>query len=78
MIDKYMQGYAARVYGMQGPNTWPSDDSCDAILSPIIKRAPGRPKITRRRVANEPTNPYKLTRNGYAVKCENCGGSDII
>ena len=26
MIDKYMQGYAAQVYGIRGPNTRPSDD----------------------------------------------------
>jgi hypothetical protein len=74
MIDKYMQGNATRVYGMQGPNTWPSDDPCDSIMLPIIKRALRRPKIARRRAANEPISPYKLTCSGYVVKCENCEG----
>ncbi|XP_059450921.1 uncharacterized protein LOC132181698 [Corylus avellana] len=73
-MDKYIQGYAARVYGMEGPQTWPADDPCDQILPPCIRRAPGRPKISRRKAVDEPTNPYKLTRSGYIVKCGNCGG----
>ncbi|XP_059461967.1 uncharacterized protein LOC132190960 [Corylus avellana] len=73
-MDKYMQGYAARVYGMEGPQTWPADDPCDEIQPPIIRRAPGRPKISRRKDVDESTNPYKLTRSGYIVKCGNCGG----
>jgi hypothetical protein len=73
-MEKYMEGYAPRVFGMEGPNTWPTDDPCDPIMPPIVRRAPGRPKITRRKEADEPTNPYKLTRSGYTVKCGNCGG----
>ncbi|XP_059461803.1 uncharacterized protein LOC132190770 [Corylus avellana] len=46
-MDKYMQGYAVRVYGMEGPQTWPADDPRDQILPPCIRRAPGRPKISR-------------------------------
>ena len=73
-IDKYMEGYAPRVFSGEGPNTWPVDDPCDPIMPPIVRRAPGRLKIARQREADEPTNPYKLTRSGYTVKCENCGG----
>jgi hypothetical protein len=73
-IDKYMEGYAPRVFGMEGLNTWPADDSCDPIMPPVIRRAPSRPKIARQREAGEPTNPYKLTHNGYVVKYENCEG----
>jgi hypothetical protein len=46
-MEKYMEGYAPRVYGMEGPNTWPTDDPCDPIMPPIVRRAPSRPKITR-------------------------------
>jgi hypothetical protein len=73
-IEKYIEGYAPRIFGMEGPNTWPVDDPCDVILPPVVRRAPGKPKISRRRAAEEPTNPYKLTRCGYVVKCGNCGG----
>ncbi|XP_059458345.1 uncharacterized protein LOC132187941 [Corylus avellana] len=73
-MDTYMQCYAARVYGMEGPMTLSSDDPCNVILPPIIRKASGRPKIARKRAANEPINPYKLTCSGYLVKCENCGG----
>ena len=70
-----MHAYVARVYGMQGPNTWPTDNSCDKILPPIVRRAPSRPKIARRRAPHKPTNPYKIRRSGYIVKCGNCGDS---
>jgi hypothetical protein len=73
-MEKYMLGYTSQVYGMEGPQTWPADDECDAILPPNNKRAPGRPKVSRRKAADEPTNPYKLTRSSYTVKCANCGG----
>jgi hypothetical protein len=73
-MDKHMQGYASRVYGIEGLQTWPANDPCDAILAPNIQRALGRPKISRKRAADEPPNPYKLTCSGYSVKCANCGG----
>ena len=46
-IDKYIEGYAPRVFGMKGLNTWPTNDPCDPIMPTIIRRAPGRPKIAR-------------------------------
>ena len=73
-IDKYMEGYIPRVFVVEGPNTWPADDPCNPIMTLVIRRASGRPKIARRREADELTNPYKLTRSGCVVKCENCGG----
>ena len=73
-IEKYMEGYVARVFGVEGPNTWPTDDPCEVILPLVVRRAPGRPKIVRQRTVDEPTNPYKLTRSGYVVKCGNYGG----
>jgi hypothetical protein len=73
-MEKYMLSYAGRVYGMEGPQTWPADDECDAILPLNNKKAPGRPKVSRRKVVDEPSNPYRLTRSGYDVKCANYGG----
>ena len=70
-IGKYMEGYALKNFGVEGPNTWSSDDPCDPIMSPVIRKALGKPKIARRREADKPTNPYKLTRSEYAMKCEN-------
>ena len=73
-MKKYMQGYVGRVYGIEGPQTWPTNDPCDAIMSPNIRKDHGRPKISYKRAANEPPNPYKLIRSGYSVKCANCEG----
>jgi hypothetical protein len=67
-IDKYMVGYAPRIFGVEGPNTWLADDPCDPIMSLVVRRTLGRPKIARRKEADE------LTRSGYTVKCGNCGG----
>jgi hypothetical protein len=72
-IEKYMERYAPRVFGVEGSNTWPADDLCDPIMPPVVRRAPGKPKIARRRKVDESTNPYKLTRSGYVVKYGNCG-----
>jgi hypothetical protein len=69
-----MQGYVGRVYGVEGPHTWPANNSCDAIMLPNIRRAPSRLKISRKRAANEPSNLYKLTHSGYSMKCANCEG----
>jgi hypothetical protein len=30
--------------------------------------------VSRKKATDKPPNPYKLTRNGYVVKCANCGG----
>jgi hypothetical protein len=45
-----MQGYAVRVYGIEGLKTWLADGPCDEILPPINKWALGRPKIDRRKL----------------------------
>ena len=73
-MEKYMQWYAGRVYGIESPHTWPADDPCDAILPPNIQKASSRLNINCKRVTDEPINPYKLTRSEYFVKRANCGG----
>jgi hypothetical protein len=46
-IDKYMEEYATRVFGMEGPNIWPVDDPFDHIIPPVFRRALGRSKTAR-------------------------------
>jgi hypothetical protein len=59
---------------MEGPQTWLADDECYPILPPNNRRASGRPKVSRKKVTDEPPNPYKLTCSGYVMKYANCGG----
>ena len=73
-MGKYMLAYADQVYGMESPQTWPSNDECDPILPPNNRRGPERPRVSRKKATNEPPNRYKLTRSGYVVTCANCGG----
>jgi hypothetical protein len=56
-IEKYIQGYVGRVYGIEGPHTWLVDDPCYAILPPNIQMAPRRLKISCKRAADETPNP---------------------
>ena len=58
---------------MQCPNTLSVDDAYNEILPPIVKRAPSRPLITRRRAPDKPTNPYKLSCSGYVVNVKIVG-----
>ena len=39
-MEKYMEGYALRVFGVEEPNTWLADDPYDPIMSPIVRMAP--------------------------------------
>jgi len=57
---------------MPEPDEWPKV-TVDTILPPLVRTQPGRPKKARRRDADEPQHPYKVTRQGYDVRCENCG-----
>lgn len=75
MVDKYMNAYESQIRAMPGPEEWPRVADCDEMLPPTVRVQPGRPKKVRRRAPDEPTNPYKISRAGYVVKCGNCGGN---
>ena len=44
------------------------------ILPPKCRKQTGRPKKLRRRAADEPRNPYKVSRVGRVMTCQRCGG----
>jgi hypothetical protein len=73
MMAKYMQAYEPQIRVMLGPEEWPTTDGCDEIMLPIVIVQPRHPKKGRRWAPNEPTNPYKISRNGCVVTCVNCG-----
>ena len=51
---------------------WPEVDG-DAILRPIHKIQPGRPKIDKRRKDKDGVhNPYKMKRNQTSLRCAYC------
>jgi hypothetical protein len=74
MMEKYMHAYRPQVHAMPGPEEWLDVDDCDEGLPLVARVQLGRPKKARRRVPDEPTNPYKISRSGYVVTCGNCRG----
>jgi hypothetical protein len=60
---------------MPWPKEWPNANACDEILPPIMRVQLGhQKKKTMRRATDEPTNPYKISRNGYVVTSGKCEG----
>jgi len=70
--DTYKKAYAPSIHPMPGPEEWPKV-IVDSILPPLVRTQPGWPKKARRRDADELQHPYKVTRQGYDVRCGNCG-----
>jgi hypothetical protein len=70
--DTYKKAYAPSIHPMPGPDEWPKV-TVDTILPPLVRAQPGRPKKARRKETDEPEHPYKVTRQGYDVRCGNCG-----
>ena len=50
-----------------GPNLWP------LLQTPVMRRAPGRPKKARNKRNDEFTNTFKLQRQSKSVVCKKCG-----
>jgi hypothetical protein len=74
MLDKYIQAYECQTCAMLGPNDWPNAEGADEIFPSNVRVQPGRIRKARRKALDEPINPYKISRNGYVVKCGNYGG----
>ena len=70
--DTYIALYSHLIQPCNGPDLWPEVDG-DAILPPIHKIQPRRPKIDRRRKdKDEVHNPYKMKRNQTSLRCAHC------
>ena len=70
--DTYIALYSHLIQPCNGPDLWPDIDE-DAILPPIYKIQPRRPKIDiRRKDIDEVHNPYKMKRNQTSLRCAHC------
>ena len=70
--DTYIALYSHLIQPCNGLDLWSEVDG-DAILPPIHKIQPRRPKIDRRRKdKDEVHNPYKMKRNQISLKCAHC------
>ena len=67
-VARFKAAYAGRVEPMPDRSQWPEVDLGFKVYPPLRGRAPGRPKVQRRRGCLE-NNPNKKK-----VKCKCCGG----
>ena len=71
-VEKYISTYAIGLEPTNGPNMWPKAAG-NLIKPPNFTKMPGRPKIRRKRDADEePKNLTKLPRNGLQITCQVC------
>ncbi|GAV61657.1 hypothetical protein CFOL_v3_05184 [Cephalotus follicularis] len=68
--DAYMKAYRVGIDPVRGQDDWETS-SLDPILSPLMKRQPGRAKMLRKKGADEP-NPTKLKRKCKTISCSRC------
>ena len=69
--DTYVKTYKTPISPMPGQFEWISSGQPTPI-APTIYKLPGRPPIKRKRDADEPRNPYKVSKANKPIKCGRC------
>ncbi|KAL0007954.1 hypothetical protein SO802_009456 [Lithocarpus litseifolius] len=69
--DAYVETYKTPIPPMPGQSEWVSSGQPKPVVS-IIYKPPGRPPMKRKRNADEPRNPYKVSRANKLVRCGRC------
>ncbi|CAK9155463.1 unnamed protein product [Ilex paraguariensis] len=59
------------IHSLQDQRKWPPTIG-DPLVLPPLRRLPGRPKINRRREANEPIGGPSAARRCLSMKCSIC------
>ena len=70
----YLKAYSAMIHPILHVKRWPPmlEVLPKTVLSPPLRRAPGRPRVNRRREANEGASSSQPKRSS-TLKCGNCG-----
>ncbi|KAK9997845.1 hypothetical protein SO802_017448 [Lithocarpus litseifolius] len=69
--DAYVETYKTPIPPMPGQSEWVSSGQPKPV-APIIYKPPCRPPMKRKRDADEPRNPYKVSRANKPVRCGRC------
>ncbi|XP_027150542.1 uncharacterized protein LOC113750795 [Coffea eugenioides] len=71
--DIYLKAYASMIHPIPHEKRWPPMDEITPkfVLPPPLRRAPGRPRVNRRREADE--GPSSQPKRSSTLKCGNCG-----
>ncbi|WVZ16542.1 hypothetical protein V8G54_009524 [Vigna mungo] len=69
--EAYVTCYEPEIVPINGQQLWSTSDT-GALLPPIYKTPPGRPKKLRRRDADEYVSHVKLSKKNVLMKCSSC------
>ncbi|XP_052194908.1 uncharacterized protein LOC127802872 isoform X2 [Diospyros lotus] len=71
-METFRKAYAHNIDPIPGEEDWPKTNQ-NPLVAPKYNNGPGRPKKARKKAADEPINPYRVSRKGQSLKCGNCG-----
>ncbi|KAK8609691.1 hypothetical protein V6N13_093107 [Hibiscus sabdariffa] len=73
--DTYIKAYSYALQPINGSHNW-KKSGIEAVLPPIEREMPGRPKKNRRKAKDEPKKMKSghISRTGLIMTCRNCGG----
>ncbi|XP_027184198.1 uncharacterized protein LOC113782506 [Coffea eugenioides] len=74
--DMYLKAYSAMIHPIPDVKRWPAmpDLFPKTMLPPLLRRAPGRPRVNRRREADKGASSSQPKRSS-TLKCRNCGAA---
>jgi hypothetical protein len=67
------KAYEPIVYPMPGEEQW-TKTNCEYVDPPVVRIQPGRPRVVRTRVPNEPRNQYRMRKGVVTMRCSRCRG----
>jgi len=69
--DAYVAAYKEMITPLLGQDEW-TETNQPALVAPIVYKLPGRPPMKKKKDADEPNNPYKVSRSNKSIKCGFC------
>ncbi|KAK9998999.1 hypothetical protein SO802_018602 [Lithocarpus litseifolius] len=69
--DVYVAAYKEMITPLPGQDEW-IETNQPAPVAPIMYKPPDRPPMKMKKDANEPNNPYKVSRSTRPIKCGFC------
>ena len=66
--DAYVAAYKKMITPLPGQDEW-VETNLPAPVAPIVYKPAGRPPMKRKKDADEPNNPYKVSRSYKPIKC---------
>ncbi|XP_075663102.1 uncharacterized protein LOC142632612 [Castanea sativa] len=69
--NAFVAAYKEMITPLPGQDEWIKTNQL-APVAPIVYKPPGRPPMKRKKDADEPNNPYNVSRSNRPIKCGFC------